>query len=86
MKSRAMRIVLSLLEMTNWKGSLLLAPACALFMALAASPSHAQFAYTDVFDMNCNRVVNGACDGFNIGQLQLWTDGNLYGTAFPPTF
>jgi uncharacterized repeat protein (TIGR03803 family) len=77
--------MLDLLKMLNWGSSLLpTALACALLVAMAATPLHAQFTYTDLFDMNCNTDLtgNGACDGYNIGPLSLWTDGNLYGTAF----
>jgi uncharacterized repeat protein (TIGR03803 family) len=57
--------------------------ACALLVSLAVTPGHAQFTYTDIFDMNCDTAsINGACDAYNVGLLWLWTDGNLYGTAY----
>ncbi|SPF47737.1 exported hypothetical protein [Candidatus Sulfotelmatobacter kueseliae] len=76
--------MLNLLKMLNWGSLLPTALACALLVALAAAPLHAQFTYADVFDMNCDTDLtgNGACDAFNIGSLSLWTDGNLYGTAY----
>ena len=68
----------------NWGSLLPTTLACALLVALAATPSHAQFTYTDVFDMNCDTLLSGdgACNPINIGPLVLWTDGNLYGTAY----
>jgi uncharacterized repeat protein (TIGR03803 family) len=66
-------------------GSLLPAAlACALLVVLSAAPLHAQFTYTDLFDMNCDTDLtgNGACNAYNVGPLSLWTDGNLYGTAY----
>ena len=70
--------------MLHWGSLLPTALACVLLVALAATPSHAQFTYTDVFDMNCDTDFsgNGACNPFNVGALPLWTDGNLYGTAW----
>lgn len=69
--------------MLNLVGLLPTALACALLASLAVTPAHAQFTYTDIFDMNCDTApFNGACDAYNIGPLWLWTDGNLYGTAY----
>ncbi len=67
----------------NLVGLLPTALACALLASLAVTPAHAQFTYTDIFDMNCDTaLINGACDAYNVGPLWLWTDGNLYGTAY----
>jgi len=66
------------------RGSLLpVALVCTVLAILAVTPLHAQFTYTDIFDMNCDTTAfNGACDAYNVGPLSLWTDGNLYGTAW----
>jgi hypothetical protein len=37
---------------TNWNGSRWLALACALLVAFASAPLHAQ-SYQDLFDLNC---------------------------------
>jgi uncharacterized repeat protein (TIGR03803 family) len=68
----------------NCGNLLFTAVACALLVALTPSPLHAQFTYIDVFDMNCNTDLSGtgACDPYNVGSLLLWSDGNLYGTAY----
>ena len=70
--------------MLNLSTLLPAALACALLVVLAATPLHAQFTYTDMFDMNCDTDLsgNGACNPYNVGPLSLWTDGNLYGTAY----
>ncbi len=63
---------------TNCNGSRLLALVCALLVALAAAPLHAQITYTDVYDFSSS-------DGhqpFDYGQLQLSGNGYLYGTAY----
>jgi uncharacterized repeat protein (TIGR03803 family) len=69
--------------MLNRGGLFPMTLACIVLAMLAATPLHAQFTYTDIFDMNCDTAAsNGACDAYNIGPLSLWTDGNLYGTAW----
>lgn len=63
---------------TNWNRSMLAALACTLLVASAASPSHAQYTLTDIYDFNCS---TGGCDSIDYGQLTRGTDGYLYGTA-----
>jgi uncharacterized repeat protein (TIGR03803 family) len=61
---------------TNWNGSRWLALACALLVAFASAPLHAQ-SYQDLFDLNCP----GGCLPIDYGQLTQGTDGYLYGTT-----
>ncbi len=60
---------------TNWNGSLRLALACALLVAFAGAPLHAQ-SYQDLYNFNCS---SGGCTPS--GALTQGTDGNLYGTT-----
>jgi uncharacterized repeat protein (TIGR03803 family) len=50
---------------------------CALLVAFAAAPLHAQ-TYQDLYDFNCS---TGGCNPFDSGQLTQGPDGNLYGTT-----
>ncbi len=58
---------------------MLAALACALLVASAASPSHAQYTLTDIYDFNC---ATGGCYPTQIGPLVRAKDGYLYGTTF----
>ncbi len=49
-----------------------------LVVAMATSPSHAQYTLTDIYDFNCS---TGGCTPVDFGQLTRGTDGYLYGTA-----
>jgi uncharacterized repeat protein (TIGR03803 family) len=62
---------------TGWNGSRRPALACALLMAFAAAPLHAQ-SFNDLYDFNC---ATGGCSPVGFGQLTQGTDGNLYGTT-----
>jgi uncharacterized repeat protein (TIGR03803 family) len=62
---------------TNWNGSRRLALICALLMAFAAAPLHAQLIYTDLWDFNCSM----GCSPVDYGQLTRGPDGDLYGTT-----
>ncbi len=61
------------LQKTNWNG-LRLARACALLVAFAAAPLHAQH-YQDLYDFNCD----SGCTPY--GTLTQGANGNLYGTS-----
>src|ERR1700690_4122562 len=63
---------------TKWNGSRQVAFACALLLAFAAAPLHAQFTYQDLYDFNCN---TGGCFPVNFGSLTQLSDGNFNGTA-----
>ncbi|MFY9844666.1 MAG: choice-of-anchor tandem repeat GloVer-containing protein [Terriglobales bacterium] len=62
---------------TNWNGPCRLALICALLMAFAAAPLHAQLTYKDLWDFACSI----GCSPVDYGQLTPGPDGNLYGTT-----
>jgi len=61
-------------QKTNWNRSIRLAPACALLVAFAAAPLHAQH-YQDLYDFLCTT----GCMPY--GALKQGANGNLYGTT-----
>lgn len=62
------------LQKTNWNGSARLALPCAVLVAFAVAPLHAQ-SYQDLYDFLCDT----GCSPY--GRLTQGIDGNLYGTT-----
>jgi uncharacterized repeat protein (TIGR03803 family) len=70
--------ILDVLVKANRNGSRGRVLACALLLAFAAAPLHAQFNYIDLYDFeNCG----DGCLPQDYGQLWQGKDGNLYGTT-----
>jgi uncharacterized repeat protein (TIGR03803 family) len=75
----AIRMERTLDSGSRWMQPLACALLFMLLFVLAAAPAHAQFVYSSLYEFNCG--YSSGCFPEDVGQLTVWSDGNLYGTA-----